>query len=157
MVTSPTTSETPAELIGSHWRSSPIPVTSWSRRWTVGDGDLTDRFGEFAVTDPQTLCPGGEITRYRVDARVEPGDALDEEAVVDAVDQVGLALLSGEERERLGTDGRAALEATSDGRTGRGRSGTTGGIRIVQEGLQFAVDDQGGGGWRCPRRRARSP
>ena len=75
---------------------------------------------------------------------MEPGDALDEEAVVDAGDQVGLALRSGEERERLGTDGRAALEAASDGRTGRGRSGTTGGIRIVQEGLQFAVDDQGG-------------
>ena len=27
---------------------------------------------------------------------MEPGDALDEEAVVDAADQVGLALLSGE-------------------------------------------------------------
>ena len=26
------------------------------------DGDLTNRFGELAVTDPQPLCPGGEIT-----------------------------------------------------------------------------------------------
>ena len=109
-----------------------------------GDGDLTNRFGEFAVTDPQPLGPGGEITRYRVDPRVKPGDALDEEAVVNAGDQVGLALRPGEERERLGADGRSALEAASDGRPGRGRTSATGGIRIVQKGLQFAVDDQGG-------------
>ena len=75
---------------------------------------------------------------------MKPGDALDEEAVVNAGDQVGLALRPGEERERLGADGRSALEAASDGRPGRGRAGATGGIRIVQEGLQFAVDDQGG-------------
>jgi hypothetical protein len=104
--------ETPAALMGSHSRSSPIAMMSWSRRCTV-DAIVTSRIGsaKARLANAKTLGACAEVARHWVDPGVQAGDTLDQEAVVDVGDQLRLRPVTGNQSERLCTDTRRALEA----------------------------------------------
>ena len=108
------------------------------------DGDLADRLGELAVADSHTLGAGREVARHRVDAGVETTDPLDQQAVVDPGDELGLVLGAGSQRERLRAHAGAALESGPDGTSGGGGLTAAGRVAVVQEGPELTIVDQRG-------------
>ena len=87
---------TPAADIGNHSMSLPIAITSRNIRWIV-DAMVNSRTGR-PNTPPamqHALGAGREVAAHRVDARVQAADLLDEHAVVDAGDELGVRRVPG--------------------------------------------------------------
>ena len=111
MVTSRMTSVTPAALIGSQSTSPPTATTSCSIRCSV-EAMVNSRTGSAELRRrviTQARGAGGEVAADRVDARVQARHRLDEHAVVDVGDQLGLrrACRARSDRARQPHAGRA--------------------------------------------------
>ena len=141
IVTSRITRLTPAARIGSQSRSPPTSTMSSSMRWSV-EAIVNSRTGapELTAADEQPGRPGREVAADRVHTRVDAGDALHEQTVVDVGDRAppaicGPARATGPARPR-----RVCPENPPRDRVaGRDGAGSPSGVRVVRELPQHAL------------------